>query len=293
MKNFTGTGVALITPFTEQGNIDVEGLRHIVSYIIEGGVDFLVALGTTAETPTLTDEERAQVVEIITSENAGRLPVMVGIGGNCTQTIVRELQTLPWLKKCDAVLSVTPYYNKPSQQGMYEHFKAIAENSPLPVCLYNVPGRTGVNLSGATTVRLANDCPNVMAIKEASGNFEQATEILKGKRRDFIAFSGDDCVVLPLMSMGFEGVISVLANVLPRECSQLVSHVKRGEYAEARELHLRLSEMCRALFAEGNPAGIKAALQAKGVIKHEVLRLPLIPVSRELYGNIRQLLQQF
>ena len=279
MKNFTGTGVALITPFTEQGNIDVEG--------------FLVALGTTAETPTLTDEERAQVVEIITSENAGRLPVMVGIGGNCTQTIVRELQTLPWLKKCDAVLSVTPYYNKPSQQGMYEHFKAIAENSPLPVCLYNVPGRTGVNLSGATTVRLANDCPNVMAIKEASGNFEQATEILKGKRRDFIAFSGDDCVVLPLMSMGFEGVISVLANVLPRECSQLVSHVKRGEYAEARELHLRLSEMCRALFAEGNPAGIKAALQAKGVIKHEVLRLPLIPVSRELYGNIRQLLQQF
>lgn len=293
MKNFTGTGVALITPFTEQGNIDVEGLRHIVSYVIEGGVDFLVALGTTAETPTLTDEERAQVVEIITSENAGRLPVMVGIGGNCTQTIVRELQTLPWLKKCDAVLSVTPYYNKPSQQGMYEHFKAIAENSPLPVCLYNVPGRTGVNLSGATTVRLANDCPNVMAIKEASGNFEQATEILKGKRRDFIAFSGDDCVVLPLMSMGFEGVISVLANVLPRECSQLVSHVKRGEYAEARELHLRLSEMCRALFAEGNPAGIKAALQAKGVIKHEVLRLPLIPVSRELYGNIRQLLQQF
>ena len=274
MKNFTGTGVALITPFTEQGNIDIEGLRHIVSYVIEGGVDFLVALGTTAETPTLTDEERAQVVEIITSENAGRLPVMVGIGGNCTQTIVRELQTLPWLKKCDAVLSVTPYYNKPSQQGMYEHFKAIAENSPLPVCLYNVPGRTGVNLSGATTVRLANDCPNVMAIKEASGNFEQATEILKGKRQDFIAFSGDDCVVLPLMSMGFEGVISVLANVLPRECSQLVSHVKRGEYAEARELHLRLSEMCRALFAEGNPAGIKAALQAKGVIKHEVLRLP-------------------
>lgn len=293
MKNFTGTGVALITPFTEQGNIDIEGLRHIVSYVIEGGVDFLVALGTTAETPTLTDEERAQVIEIITSENAGRLPVMVGIGGNCTQTIVRELQTLPWLKKCDAVLSVTPYYNKPSQQGMYEHFKAIAENSPLPVCLYNVPGRTGVNLSGATTVRLANDCPNVMAIKEASGNFEQATEILKGKRRDFIAFSGDDCVVLPLMSMGFEGVISVLANVLPRECSQLVSHVKRGEYAEARELHLRLSEMCRALFAEGNPAGIKAALQVKGVIKHEVLRLPLIPVSRELYGNIRQLLQQF
>ena len=218
---------------------------------------------------------------------------MVGIGGNCTQTIVRELQTLPWLKKCDAVLSVTPYYNKPSQQGMYEHFKAIAENSPLPVCLYNVPGRTGVNLSGATTVRLANDCPNVMAIKEASGNFEQATEILKGKRQDFIAFSGDDCVVLPLMSMGFEGVISVLANVLPRECSQLVRHVKRGEYAEAGELHLRLSEMCRALFAEGNPAGIKAALQAKGVIKHEVLRLPLIPVSRELYGNIRQLLQQF
>lgn len=293
MKNFTGTGVALVTPFTEQGSIDVEGLRRLVAYVIEGGVDFLVALGTTAETPALTDEERAQVVEIITSENANRLPVMVGVGGNCTQAVIRELQTLPWLKKCDAVLSVVPYYNKPSQQGMYEHFKAIAECSPLPVCLYNVPGRTGINMSGATTVRLARNCSNIMAIKEASGNFEQATEILKGKRENFMAFSGDDCVVLPLMSMGFDGVISVLANVLPRECVQLVNCVKREEYAEARKLHLKLSDMCRTLFAEGNPAGIKAALHAKGVIRNEGLRLPLVPVSRELYGDLQQLLQQF
>lgn len=293
MKNFTGTGVALITPFTEQGNIDVQGLRNLVTYVIEGGVDFIVALGTTAETPVLTEAERAEVVGIITSENAGRLPVMVGVGGNCTQAIIRELQTLPWLKDCDAVLSVTPYYNKPSQQGLYEHFKAIADHSPVPVCLYNVPGRTGVNMNGATTVRLAKDCPNIMAIKEASGNFEQATEILKGKRPDFMAFSGDDCVVLPLMSMGFDGVISVLANVLPRECAQLVKHVKCGEYAEARRLHLQLSGICRALFMEGNPAGIKAALHAKGVIRHEVLRLPLVSVSRELYAMIEQLLQPF
>lgn len=293
MKNFTGTGVALVTPFTEQGNIDVEGLRHLVAHVIEGGVDFLLALGTTAETPTLTDEERAQVVEIITSENAGRLPVMVGVGGNSTQAVIHELKTLLWLKKCDAILSVVPYYNKPSQQGMYEHFKAISEHSPLPVCLYNVPGRTGINMGAATTVRLSKECPNIMAVKESSGNFEQATEILKGKREDFIALSGDDCVVLPLMSVGFEGVISVLANVLPHECAQLVRYVKQERYAEARKLHLQLSDMCRTLFVEGNPAGIKAALQAKGVIRNETLRLPLTPVSRELYSCIQQLLQQF
>lgn len=289
MKNFSGTGVALVTPFTEQGHIDSDGLRRLVSYVIEGGVDFLVALGTTAETPALTWEERAEVVDIIVSENAGRLPVMAGVGGNSTKAVVDELHSLPWLEKCDAVLSVVPYYNKPSQQGMYEHFRVIAENSPLPVCLYNVPGRTGVNMSAATTVRLSQDCPNIMAIKESSGNLEQATGILKGKREDFIALSGDDCILLPLMAMGFDGLISVLANVLPAPCSALVRAMKEADYATARALHLQLSDLCRALFAEGNPAGIKAALHAKGVIGNNTLRLPLTPVSDELYNQIRNL----
>lgn len=289
MKDFTGIGVALVTPFDERGHIDREGLRNLVAYVINGGVDFLVALGTTGEPPVMTSEERAEVVEIITSENAGRLPVMVGVGGNSTHSIVRELQSSPWLSKCDCVLSVVPYYNKPSQQGLYEHFRMIAEHSPLPVFLYNVPGRTGVNMSAATTVRLSNDCPNIIGLKEASGNFDQATEILKGKRADFTVLSGDDCIVLPLMSMGFEGGISVLANVWPGECAALVRHVKNGEYAAARAIHLKCSDMCRALFMEGNPAGIKAALHAKGVIRHNVLRLPLIPVSEGLYAHIRQL----
>lgn len=290
MKNYTGTGVALVTPFNEKGRIDVEGLRNLVSYVTEGGVDFLVALGTTAETPTLSNEERAEVVDIIAAENAGRLPLMVGVGGNSTENIVHELKTLPWLKKCDAVLSVTPYYNKPTQLGLYEHFRVVAENSPLPVCLYNVPGRTGVNMNAATTLRLSENCPNIIAIKEASGNFEQATELLKGKKENFIALSGDDGILLPLMSMGFNGVISVLANVLPKECAALVAHIKNEEYAAARKLHLQLSDMCRALFAEGNPAGIKAALHAKGICKHNVLRLPLTPVSEELYTRIQKLL---
>lgn len=290
MKNFTGTGVALVTPFNEKGCIDVEALRNLVSYVTEGGMDFLVALGTTAETPTLSSEERAEVVEIIAAENAGRLPLMVGVGGNSTQAIVHELQSLPWLKKCDAVLSVTPYYNKPTQQGLYEHFHAVAENSPLPVCLYNVPGRTGISMNAATTLRLSENHPNIIAIKEASGNIDQATELLKGKKENFIALSGDDCMTLPLMAMGFDGVISVLANVLPSECAALVRHMKNEEYAAARKLHLQLSDICRALFAEGNPAGIKAALHAKGICKHNVLRLPLTPVSAELYSRIQRLL---
>lgn len=289
MKNFTGTGVALVTPFDEKGNIDREGLRNLVAHVINGGVDFLVALGTTGEPPVMTSEERAEVVEIIVSENARRLPVMVGVGGNSTHSVVRELESSPWLHKCDSVLSVVPYYNKPSQQGLYEHFRIIAEHSPLPVFLYNVPGRTGVNMNAAVTVRLSNDCPNIIGVKEASGNFDQATEILKGKRTDFLTLSGDDGIVLPLMSLGFEGCISVLANVWPKECAMLTRHMKNGEYAAARLIHLKCADMCRALFMEGNPAGVKAALHAKGIIKHNALRLPLTPVSKELYTHIRQL----
>lgn len=286
MKSFKGTGVALVTPFDQENRVDELSLRDLVDHVIRGGADFLTALGTTAEAATLSAAERARVVEVVTEQNAGRVPVMAGLGGNNTAEVLYELEHSPWLKKCDCILSITPYYNKPSQRGLYEHFKAIGESAPLPVFLYNVPGRTGINMTAETTARLSADCPNIIGVKEASGNFEQATDILGLKRPDFVALSGDDAIVLPLMSMGFEGVISVIANVYPEGCSALVNSVKNGDYATAREIHLRFAGLCKALFAEGNPAGIKAALHARGVIRHNSLRLPLTPVSGELYQSI-------
>lgn len=289
MRNFIGTGVALVTPFDKDGKIDRKALKRLVAYTIDGGVDFLVVLGTTAETPVLSVVEKAEIVEIVVAENKGRLPIMVGVGGNNTQEAVRDLKEIPWLKKCDGILSVVPYYNKPSQRGIYEHFKAIAESSPLPVCLYNIPGRSGVNMSAATTLRLSRECPNICAIKEASGNFEQATEILKDRRNDFAVFSGDDGLGLPLMSMGSDGVISVIANAFPKEYSTMVNSIRKGDYDTARQIHFQLSEMCCALFAEGNPAGIKAVLHVKGLIAENKLRLPLVSVSDSLYSHIREL----
>lgn len=286
MERFDGTGVALVTPFDENLNIDEISLRHLVNHVIEGGVDFLVVLGTTAESATLSEEEKAQVVGVITETNRGRLPIMVGIGGNNTNEVIREIQRATWLKDCQGILSITPFYNKPTQVGLYEHFKAIAGVTPLPLCLYNVPGRTGVNMNASTIARLSRECPNIIALKEASGNFDQATALLKQKRSDMVLFSGDDAIVLPLMAMGFDGVISVVANVLPHSCAELVNQVKKGCLAEARKIHLELSGLCKLLFEEGNPAGIKAALSAAGVIRHNKLRLPLTPVSEELYQKI-------
>jgi len=285
-KRFDGTGVALVTPFDENLNVDEISLRHLVNHVIEGGVDFLVVLGTTAESATLTEEEKAQVVSVIAETNRGRLPVMAGIGGNNTNEVIREIRKATWLKDCQGILSITPFYNKPTQVGLYEHFKAIADVSPLPLCLYNVPGRTGVNMNASTIARLSRECPNIVALKEASGNFDQATVLLKQKRSDMVLFSGDDAIVLPLMAMGFDGVISVVANVLPRSCAELVNQVKKGSLAEARKIHLELSGLCKLLFEEGNPAGIKAALAAAGVIRYNRLRLPLTPVSEELYQKI-------
>lgn len=286
MKKFTGTGVALVTPFDENLKVDRESLCRLVAHVLEGGVDFLVVLGTTAETATLTPEERAEVVHIIADVNQGRVPLMAGIGGYNTAEVVREIQEANWLNECQGILSITPFYNKPTQTGLIEHFKAIAAVAPLPLCLYNVPGRTGVNMCASTIARLSHECPNIIALKEASGNFEQATAILKLKRPDFIALSGDDAIVLPLMSMGFEGVISVLGNVMPRECVTLVNSVKKGDYATAQKVHIALSDLCRMLFEEGNPAGVKAALHAAGIIRHNTLRLPLTPVGEELYHRL-------
>lgn len=288
MKRFDGTGVALVTPFDEELQVDEISLWCLVEHVIEGGVDFLVALGTTAESATLSKEEKARVVRIIAEANRGRLPVMAGIGGNNTSEVVREIEEADWLKDCQGILSITPFYNKPTQAGLYEHFKTIAGIAPLPLCLYNVPGRTGVNMKAETIARLSLECPDIFALKEASGNFAQATAILKQKRPDMFVFSGDDAIVLPLMSLGFDGVISVVANIMPQECSALVNHVKKGHWADARQLHLRLSDFCKLLFEEGNPAGIKAALYAAGVIRCNKLRLPLTPVSEILFEKIKK-----
>ncbi len=288
MKRFDGTGVALVTPFDEELQVDEISLRCLVEHVIEGGVDFLVALGTTAESATLSREEKARVVRIIAEANRGRLPVMAGIGGNNTSEVVREIEEADWLKDCQGILSITPFYNKPTQAGLYEHFKTIAGIAPLPLCLYNVPGRTGVNMKAETIARLSLECPDIFALKAASGDFAQATAILKQKRPDMLVFSGDDAIVLPLMSLGFDGVISVFANIMPQECSALVNHVKKGHWADARQLHLRLSDFCKLLFEEGNPAGIKAALYAAGVIRCNKLRLPLTPVSEILFEKIKK-----
>ena len=288
MKKFSGVGVALVTPFDEMGNIDESSLRNLVNYVIDGGVDYLVALGTTSEAATMTLEERAYVVNVITEENAGRLPIVLGVGGNNTAHVVEELDTLPYLRQGDAILSVTPYYNKPSQQGLYTHFTAIADHSPLPVILYNVPGRTSVNMTAATTLRLALDFENIIAIKEAAGNFEQATSIIAGMPENFIFLSGDDGIALPLISIGGSGVISVIANVLPYDFSTMVHLALEGEFGEAKNIHLRLGEMFKALFEEGNPAGVKAALHAKGVIASQKLRSPLCEVSDSLYQKLKR-----
>lgn len=291
MKRFVGTGVALVTPFDENGALDRDSLRSLVHYVITQGVDFLVVLGTTAESATLTAAEKAEVADIVVRENQGRLPLMAGVGGNNTQEIVRELKEYTWLKDFQAVLSITPYYNKPNQEGLLAHFKAVAAASPLPLCLYNVPGRTGVNMRAETVARLETECPDVMALKEASGDLEQATRLLKCKREGFTLLSGDDALTLPLMAMGFEGVISVLANAVPGACVKLVESLRNGNLAAARKVHLALADLCRAFFEEGNPAGVKAALHAIGVIRCNTLRLPLLPASEELYDRIRALMQ--
>ena len=252
-------------------------------------MDFLVVLGTTAESATLTKDEKAEIACLVVEENRGRLPLMVGVGGNNTQEILRELKEFTWLKDFDAILSITPFYNKPNQEGLLAHFKEIAAVSPLPLCLYNVPGRTGVNMRAETVARLQEECPNIMALKEASGNFEQATRLLETKREDFTLLSGDDAITLPLMALGFEGVISVVANALPSSCARLVNVVRRGDFVEARKMHLALSEVCRAFFEEGNPAGVKAALHVAGIIRHNALRLPLLPASDALYAKIQGL----
>jgi 4-hydroxy-tetrahydrodipicolinate synthase len=289
-KKIYGTGVALVTPFHPSGQIDFTALSRLVHHVIDGGVDFLVALGTTAETATMNADERSAVLQAIIDENAGRVPVVVGMGGNNTRALANEIHHLDF-EGVDGILSVAPYYNKPNQRGIYEHFKQIALATDLPVIIYNVPGRTASNISAETCVRLAHDFENIVAVKEASGDLMQVMEILKNRPEGFRLFSGDDALTLPMLALGADGVISVVANAYPRMFSDMVrSMLKDGKRAAALEAHYKLLDMINALFADGNPAGIKALLEHLGVVKNN-LRLPMVKVNRSLNAELKKLAQ--
>ena len=286
-----GLGVALVTPFKGDGSVDYEALARLVDTQLAGGTDFLCVLGTTAETPTLTAEEQRQVCRTIMERNAGRLPILLGVGGNCTQAIVDRLSN-DAMEGVDAILSVVPYYNKPTQTGMYAHFAAIAESTDLPIILYNVPGRTGVNMLPETTLRLAADFKNIVGIKEASGNLKQIEQIISNRPAGFKVFSGDDGITLPLIRRGADGVISVIGNAFAPEFAQLVHDAMRGDYAEAEAMDERLRQMYELLFLDGNPAGVKAVLHLRGMMENR-LRLPLVPASDTTTEQIRNFLAAF
>ena len=287
---FKGLGIALVTPFHANGSIDFEALNRLIDYQLENDTDFFCILGTTAETPCLTADERQQVKEFCVKKIAGRVPILMGCGSNNTRALVEELGSLN-LTGIDGVLSVCPYYNKPSQEGLYQHFRAVAAASPLPVVLYNVPGRTGINLRAETTVRLATDCPNIVAVKEASGSLEQVDEIIKLKPDHFEVLSGDDALAFPMIASGAAGVISVIGNALPREFSRMIRLEFRGEYEPARKIHHQFTELYKLLFVDGNPAGVKALLHEMGFIENE-LRLPLVPTRVSTVQKMSEILRE-
>ena len=290
MKALTGTGIALITPFNQDGSIDFPALEKLVNYSIKGGVEYLVCLGTTAETPTLTKKEKSEIVSTIKSANAGRLPLVLGIGGNNTSEVIEEFKSTD-LSDFAAILSASPAYNKPSQEGIYQHYKAIAENTEAKIILYNVPGRTGSNINPETTLRLANDFKNIVAIKEASPNFLQSTEILKDKPEEFIVLSGDDEFGLPMTLAGGKGVISVIAQGLPELYTEMIRLGLARKVDEAYNLHYKLMEITRSIYLEGNPAGIKSLLSHIGICK-PYTRLPLVAATENLSGKIKTLVEQ-
>lgn len=284
MEQLMGTGVALVTPFNQDGTVDADALSKLVTHCIKGKVDYLVALGTTAESVTLTKEEKQLVLDTIIVANNGALPLVVGIGGNNTYGVVQELKTMDLGDFC-AILSVSPYYNRPTQDGIYEHFKAISQASPLPIIIYNVPGRTGSNMLPSTIFRLAKDFDNIVAVKEASGNLVQALELLQKKPSNFLVLSGDDIMALPILLAGGDGVISVIGQGLPHEFSEMVRLGMAGKAKEAYDYHYRLQEGMHLIFEEGNPAGIKAILELLNLGKADV-RLPLMTASTELKKKI-------
>lgn len=286
---FRGLGIALITPFTENGAVDYDAMKRIVEYQLSNGADFLCILATTGETPCLTKQEKEDIKKYIIDLVAGRIPILMGCGGNNTSAVVDELQNGDF-KGIDGILSVCPYYNKPSQEGLYQHFKAISSATSLPIVLYNVPGRTGINLKAETTVRLARECENIVAIKEASGSLEQVDEILKNKPEGFAVLSGDDSLTYPMIACGADGVISVIGNALPKEFSRMIRLEKNGEFEAAVKIHHKFTDLYSLLFIDGNPAGVKALLHEMGYIKN-VLRLPLVPTRVATVQKMSQILK--
>lgn len=286
---FKGLGIALVTPFTANGEVDYKAIVRLVEYQIQNGADFLCILATTGETPCLSTEEKENIKKLVVDTNRGRLPILMGCGGNNTHAVIEELKTADWTG-IDGVLSVCPYYNKPSQEGLYQHFKAIAEASPLPVVLYNVPGRTGINMKSETTVRLARDCENIVAVKEASGSLEQVDEIIKNKPERFDVISGDDALTFSMVASGAAGSISVIGNALPKEVSRMIRLEFKGEYEAARTIHHRFTELYSLLFVDGNPAGVKALLHEMGFIEN-VLRLPLVPTRITTLQKMTEILK--
>ena len=287
---FKGLGIALVTPFTLQGEVDYEALKRLVEYQIANGADFFCILATTGEVPCLTQEEKDKITKQVLEINQGRLPILKYCGGNNTRAVIEEIQNTDWTG-VDGILSICPYYNKPSQEGIYQHFKAIAEVSPRPIVLYNVPGRTGVNMKPQTLIRLANDCPNIVGVKEASGSLEQVDEVIKGKPDRFDIISGDDALAFSMVASGAVGVISVIGNALPKEFSRMIRLEFKGEYEPARKIHHMFTELYKLLFVDGNPAGVKALLNDMGHIEN-VLRLPLVPTRIETKDKMARILKE-
>jgi 4-hydroxy-tetrahydrodipicolinate synthase len=285
-----GTGIAVVTPFDNQGKPDGIGISNVVQHLVSGGVDFVVALGTTGETPTLSKEERIQVLGLIRENLTGRLPLWCGMGGNDTRELLDQLRAFD-LEGVDALLSVTPYYNRPSQAGLYAHYRELALATDKPIVLYNVPARTGCSLSAETTLRLASDFPNIVGTKEASGDWTQIMEIMRSKPASFKVYSGDDAISLPLLALGLDGVVSVIGNALPQSFSKMVRYALNNEFDAARQLHQQLLPIMNAVFREGSPAGIKFLLNELGLCEKH-LRLPLVGISPSLQSELRSLLQE-
>jgi len=282
--------VAIVTPFKNDSSIDFSALGRVINHVIKGGVNYIVALGTTGESVTLTKDEKKAVISYVIETVDGRVPIMAGIGGNNTQEVINSIRQAD-LTGIDALLSVTPYYNKPTQRGIFQHFKSIATWSPVPVIMYNVPGRTGCNISADTCLELARNCENITGVKEASGDLAQIMKIIKGKPENFGVISGDDMLTLPVVATGGIGVISVLGNAFPQACSELVNHALKGNFRSAREIQFRYMEMIELLFTEGNPAGIKAMLSVLDICQN-YLRLPLVSVSRPTMTRIQKAIEE-
>lgn len=290
MKSLIGTGVAMVTPFNEKKQIDFDALGHLIDFLIQGNVQYLVSLGTTGESPTISKEEKVELINFTYEKVNGRLPVVVGVGGNDTAALVKDLHYLP-LEKATAILSVSPYYNKPSQEGLFQHYKEVALNAPKPVILYNVTARTGRNLDAATTLRLARESKNIIGIKEAGGNMIQCMELLKERPEGFLVLSGDDDLILPQMACGMDGVISVVANAIPKEFSNMIQLCLQQDYKSAKKINDQLIPAYQLMFAENNPAGVKGFLSEMGIIQN-YLRLPLVPLSAPIQDGIKKYLKK-